>query len=98
MFDLFNNPLTLRCLYVLALTKGFLRYRDPRRRELWRRRVAFSDRVWRAAAEELGATWKDLGSGVTEIVLDDIRTRVSDNTCAIDDAVTLAVLADKALT
>jgi cyanophycin synthetase len=46
----------------------------------------------------LGATWKVLGSGVTEIVLDEARTWVSDNTCAIDDPVTLGVLADKPLT
>ena len=64
MWDLVNNPITLRSLQVLALAKGFLRARNKGRRELWRQRVAFYDRAWREAAEELGATWKALGSGV----------------------------------
>src|SRR5258706_2576685 len=98
MWDLVNNPIRLRGLQALAMVKGFLRSRNAGRRELWRQRVAFYDRVWREAAEELGATWKLLGSGVTEIALDEARTWVSDNTCAIDDPVTLGVLADKPLT
>src|SRR2546423_1042945 len=98
MWSLGNNPITLRGLMARALSCGFLRSRNKGRRELCRRRVGFYERGWREAAEELGATWKALGSGVTEIVLDEARTWVSDNTCAIDDPVTLAVLADKALT
>src|SRR5437016_11284510 len=98
MWSLANNPITLRSLQLGALARGFLRARNKGRRELWRRRVSFYDRVWREAADELGATCKTLASGVTEIVLDNARTWVSDNTCAIDDPVTLGVLADKALT
>src|SRR5438045_3384056 len=98
MFDLYNNPITLRCLQTLALARGFWRYRNPYRREAWRHRAAFYERVWREAAEELDAEWLPLGSGIAQISLDDIRTCVSDNTCAIDDPVTLAILSDKPLT
>ena len=98
MSALSTNPFTLRALYAVAMGKAFLRFGDPRRREADRHRVAFYDRAWREAAEELGATWEPLGAGISEIALDDVRTRVIENTCAIDDPVTLAVLADKPLT
>src|SRR3954453_16570684 len=92
------NPCTLRAMYAIAMGKAFLRYRNPRRRQADRHRVAFYDRAWREAAEALGATWEPLGSGISEIALDGWRTRVIENTCALDDPVTLALLADKALT
>src|SRR3954470_24484426 len=98
MFDLLFNPLTRNGLYLLALAQGFLRYRNPQRREVWRYRVAFYDLAWREAAEAIGAEWKDLGSGITEITFGDFRTRVMDNSSAIDDPVTLALLSDKPLT
>jgi cyanophycin synthetase len=78
--------------------RAFLRWRNPHRREADRHRVAFYDRAWREAAEELGATFAPVGGGISEISLGDVRTRVIENTCAIDDPVTLAVLADKVLT
>jgi cyanophycin synthetase len=93
-----TNPLTLRALYALAMGRAFLRFGDPRRRAADRHRVAFYDRAWREAAEELGGTFEPLGGGVSEIAVDEFRTRVIENTCAIDDPVTLAVLADKPLT
>ena len=98
MLDLLSNPLTRNGLYLLAMAKAFLRYRDRGRREVWRHRVAFYDRAWRDAADQLGAEWTDLGSGITEITLGDFRTRVMDNSSAIDDSVTLALLSDKPLT
>src|SRR3954452_2123303 len=98
MIDLLSNPLTRNGLYLLAMARAFLRYRNRGRREVFRHRVAFYDRAWREAAEEIGAGWKDLGSGVTEITLGDFRTRVMDNSSAIDDPVTLALFADKPLT
>lgn len=85
-------------LHAAAMGRAFLRFRNPRRRESDRHRVAFYDRAWQKAAEELGATFKPLGAGISEIALGDFRTRVIENTCAIDDPVTLAVLADKPLT
>src|SRR3954451_22306078 len=92
------HPLTLRALYALSMGSAFLRFGNPRRREADRHRVAFYDRAWREAAEELGATWEPVGAGISEIAVDEFRTRVIENTCAIDDPVTLAVLADKPLT
>jgi D-alanine-D-alanine ligase-like ATP-grasp enzyme len=98
MPDLFTNPLTLGGLRAIALAKGFLRYRDPCRREVWRHRVAFYDRAWREAAEQLGASWRTLDSGIHEIHLNGAAIRVCDNSSPIDDPVTLALVSDKPLT
>jgi cyanophycin synthetase len=92
------NRITLGALYTVAMGRAFLRYRDPRRRDADRHRVAFYDRAWREAAEVLAGTWAPMGGGISEITVGDFRTRVAQNTCAIDDPVTLAVLADKPLT
>ena len=46
----------------------------------------------------MGASWEPVGAGIAEITLGDFRTRVVENTCAIDDPVTIALLADKPLT
>lgn len=92
------NPLTLGALYAIGMAKAYLRYRNPRRREADGHRVAFYDRAWRDAAQSVGATWAPIGAGISEITMGDFRTRVIENTCAIDDPVTLAVLADKPLT
>src|SRR4051794_7242880 len=92
------HPLTLRALYALSMGSAFLRFGNPRRREADRHRVAFYDRAWREAAEALGASWEPVGAGIAEITLGDFRTRVVENTCAIDDPVTIALLADKPLT
>ena len=98
MFHPSTSRPTLHALYAIAMGKAFLRYRNPRRREADRHRVAFYDRAWREAAEALDGTFEPVGGGVSEITVDDFRTRVIENTCAIDDPVTLAVLADKSLT
>src|SRR4051812_29569734 len=76
MSFLSTNPLALRALYAVAMAKAFLRFGNPRRREADRHRVAFYDRAWREAAEELGATWEPVGAGISEIALDEFRTRV----------------------
>jgi cyanophycin synthetase len=98
MSRLWSHSLTLRALYAAAMGRAAMRWYNPRRRAQDRHRVAFYDGAWREAAEELGATFQPLGGGISEIALDDARTRVIENTCAIDDPVTLAVLSDKALT
>lgn len=98
MSRLATHPLTLRILYAAAMGKAFMRYRNPRRRQADKHRVAFYDGAWRQAAAEIGATWEPIGAGISEIALNGVRTRVIENTCEIDDPVTLAVLADKALT
>src|SRR5688572_862541 len=98
MGTFWTNPLTLRALYVLAMGRAFLRYRNPRRRASGRFHVAFYQRTWREAAAELGGTFRSLGSGMGEIELDGMRTRVMENVTEIDDPVTLAVMHDKPLT
>jgi D-alanine-D-alanine ligase-like ATP-grasp enzyme len=98
MFNPLLNPLMLRGMYFIAMARAFLRYRNPRRRAIGRHHVAFYERAWREAAAELGASFRTLGGGIGEIELDGQRTRVIENTCGIDDPVTLMVLADKLLT
>lgn len=98
MAHLLTHPLALRGLHFVALARAFVRYRNPRRRAIGRHHVAFYDKAWRDAAAELGATCRPLGAGISEIELDGVRTRVVENTCGIDDPVTLAVLSDKLLT
>ncbi|MDB5318727.1 MAG: cphA [Phycisphaerales bacterium] len=98
MFNPLLHPLTLRGLSMIAMAKAFLRYRNPRRRAIGRHHTAFYERAWREAAAQLGATCKSLGSGIVEIELDGVRTRVVENTSGIDDPVTLAVLSDKLIT
>jgi hypothetical protein len=98
MFNPLLHPLVLRGLSLIAMIKAFLRYRNPRRRAIGRHHTAFYERVWREAAARLGGTCKSLGSGIVEIDLDGVKTRVVENTCGIDDPVTLAVLSDKLIT
>ena len=98
MSRLVHHSLTLRALYAGAMADAFLRYRNPLRRAADRHRVAFYQQAWQRAAEELGGTLRPVGGGVSEICVEGLRTRVVENTSAIDDPVTLAVLADKALT
>jgi cyanophycin synthetase len=98
-----SHPLSLsrpvlEALHFIALGKGFLRYRNPRRRRAGGSRKAFNEQAWREAAVSLGASWRPLGSGFCEVVLGDRRTRVFDNMSAIDDPVTLGILHDKPLT
>lgn len=95
---MWTSPPILRLLKLAALARGFARLRNPYRRAAWRHRVAFYDRVWREAADQLGATCRPLGRGFQEITLDGARTLVNDNASAIDDPVTLDLLSDKALT
>jgi D-alanine-D-alanine ligase-like ATP-grasp enzyme len=94
----YNHPIALRGLKIFALGRGFLRLRNPNRRAAWKHRVAFYDRAWRQAADELGASFRTLGSGFHEITLDGSRTFVNDNSSAIDNRVTLDLMSDKPLT
>ncbi len=98
MLATFLSRVTVEGLYFLALVRGFLRYRNPRRRRANGHRKAFNEQAWREAAVGLGASWQPLGSGIAEITLNGVRTRVVDNMSALDDPVTLAVLHDKPLT
>jgi cyanophycin synthetase len=88
----------LRAGHAVALGRAFLRYRNPRRQRVGREHVAFHERMWQQAAEEIGASYRQLGDGIVEIELDGVRTRVVENVTAIDDPVTLAVMHNKPLT
>src|SRR5438067_3225162 len=98
MFNPLLTPLVLRGMSMFAMGKAYLRYRNPRRRAIGRHHRAFYERAWREAAAELGATFKTLGEGIVEMELGGVATRAVENTSAIDDPVTIAVLIDKLLT
>jgi len=98
MPDLLLHPLTLRGLYLVAMAKAALRFYNPRRRASGRHQDAFYMRTWKAAGEEIGATWTPLRDDMGELELDGRRTRVVGNVSEIDGPVTLAVLHDKPLT
>ena len=98
MKAIWHNRWVLKGLHMLALAQAFRRHRNPRRRQSGAHHSAFYERAWRDAAAELGASYEALGGGIGEIGLDGARIRVCENTCPIDDPVTLAVAGDKALT
>ena len=88
----------LGALHLLSLGQAFLRHHDRDRRAAGKHLTEFYDRVWREAAAHLGATYTPLGSGIAEILLGGIQTRVMGYTCSIDDPVTLAIAGDRPLT
>ena len=62
-----------------------------------RHRSDFYDRAWLAAANELGASIRPLGSYIHELELDGVCTRVNRNYTSLDDPVTLTIAGDKPL-
>lgn len=60
-------------------------------------RSQFYRDVWREAAGELGAEFKELGGGILNISLDGVSTRVYNNYTPLDDPVTLDIALDKLL-
>ena len=93
-----ENRVLLSALHIVALGRAFLRYRNPLRRQSGRFQVAFYERIWRESAAQLGAKFTPLGGGFSEIRLGTRGVRVFENTCPIDDPVTLAIAGDKVLT
>jgi cyanophycin synthetase len=88
----------LEALNLLSLGSAYFRYRDPRRRQSGKHLVAFYDRIWREAAEHVGASYEPLGDGIADITLGTSRVRTIENTCSIDDPVTLAIALNKLIT
>ena len=88
----------LKGLHLLSLGRAYVRHHDRNRREAGAHMTAFYDRVWREAASHLGATYTPLGSGIAELLLGGIKTRVAGNICPIDDPVTLAIACNRPLT
>ena len=52
-------------------------------------------RMWRGAAEQVGAEYRDLGRGISELRRDGRMTRTFQQMTALDDAVSLRVALDK---
>src|SRR3954468_2899959 len=88
---------TLEALHVVAMAKAYLRFRDPRRQRSGKHLDAFYERIWREAADQLGATYLPLGCNIADITLGDARVRTIENTCSIDDPVTIALALNKLL-
>src|SRR4051794_7224170 len=87
----------LEVLHFQAMAKAYLRFRDPRRQRSGKHLDAFYERIWREAAEHVGATYQPLGRGIADVVLGEARVRTLENTCSIDDPVTLALALNKLL-
>jgi cyanophycin synthetase len=98
MTDLSRHPWVLGAHHLVALARAFVRHQDEDRKAAGKHLTDFYERVWREAAAHLGASYTPLGSGIAEILLGGIRTRVVGTTCPIDDPVTLAVASDRPLT
>jgi D-alanine-D-alanine ligase-like ATP-grasp enzyme len=60
-------------------------------------RDALYERIWREAAEEVGAEAVGLAPGALEISRDGVRTRVLQQAVGLDDAVTLQIALEKPL-
>ena len=98
MINLWQSRVALESLRLLALVRAYLRHRDPRRRQSGQHLTEFYERIWREAAELFGAKYEPLGYGILEILLDGTRVRAVENTCPIDDPVTIAIANNKLLT
>src|SRR3954471_4547341 len=87
----------LEVLHLQAMAKAYLRFRDPRRQRSGRHLDAFYEQIWREAAEHFGAAYQPLGRGIADVVLGEARVRTLENTCSIDDPVTIALALNKLL-
>src|SRR5262249_46814149 len=87
----------LEVLHLQAMAKAYLRYRDPRRHQAGKHLDAFYEEVWRQAAAHVGASYEPVGRGIADVVLGGARVRTLENTCSIDDPVTIALALNKLL-
>src|SRR3954452_5140785 len=97
MKSLWYSRPTLEALHFLAMGKAYLRFRDPRRKRSGKHLDEFYDRVWQEAAEQVGANYRPLGYGIADITLAEARVRTIENTCSIEDPVTIAIALNKLL-
>jgi D-alanine-D-alanine ligase-like ATP-grasp enzyme len=95
MFDLTRHPRLLKLLSLFDRGWAFLLRRNVRRREVESHLSAFYARMWKEAADSLGASLEDLGLGVFEIRLGDASTRVVQNSSSMDDLATFCVTRSK---
>jgi cyanophycin synthetase len=90
----------LGVLNLVYLTFRVREYFRTRRADVLRareHRSAFYTQLWRDAADQLGASFEELGNDFLEIRMGNTCTRVLQNCTSIDDAVTLAVARNKGL-
>jgi cyanophycin synthetase len=97
MFDLTRHPRLLKLLSLLDRTRAFVTRRNAGRREAETHLAAFYARMWKEAADAVGATLEDLGMGVYEIRLGEACTRVVQNSTAMDDLATLCITRSKSV-
>jgi D-alanine-D-alanine ligase-like ATP-grasp enzyme len=97
MKSLWCSRPVLEALNLQAMAKAYLRFRDPRRKRSGQHLDAFYERIWREAAEHFGASYRPLGRGIADVVLGEARVRTLENTCSIDDPVTIALALNKVL-
>jgi D-alanine-D-alanine ligase-like ATP-grasp enzyme len=97
MIDLTRHPKGLRLLSLLDRAWAFVRGRGGGWRAAERNLNAFYERIWRQAAAAIGAEVENLGQGALEIRLGETRTRVAQNTTALDDLVTHRLVRLKAV-
>lgn len=95
MFDLTQHPRLLKLLSLFDRGWAFLLRRHIRRREAESHLSAFYVRIWKEAADSLGASLEDLGLGVFEIRLGNASTRVVQNSSSMDDLGTFCISRSK---
>jgi cyanophycin synthetase len=95
MLDLTRHPRLLKLLSLCDRAAAFVRRQNAGRSAADRRLTEFYARVWREAAQDLGASIEALGLGTFEIRLGDQRTRVLHNSTAVDDLATHCVVRTK---
>lgn len=90
-------PRVLRVLCAAALVREKLRRTAPSVRAAARLRDAFYRQAWQEAAEQCGASVRDLGDNLLEIEWGGARRYVTRNYTPLDDPVTLRVAGHKGI-
>lgn len=91
MFDLTCHPRVLKLLSLCDRAWAFLRRHNAGQREADSHLAGFYARMWKEAADAVGASLEDLGMGVFEIRLGDVHTRVVQNCTSMDDLATFCI-------
>jgi cyanophycin synthetase len=97
MFDPTRSRRALRLLAFWERVKGKLSRKHTGEQEADQQLADFYNRIWREAADQVGASVQDLGGNVLEIRLGERRTRVWQNCSAIDDLATHHIVRMKGL-
>ena len=97
MSDLISSRLCLQAMVMAQRLRHALRRRRNASKRMEAERTLFYRRVWRQAAEAIGATVDRLGDEVLDIRLAGVATRVQRNYTAADDMPTLRLAGNKPL-